>query len=69
MKRFVWVVALLLSVVAASASQASHLGKRPSSSHRAAVCGGAGCTTTMQCAKYCGGPGNAICVDGRCQPE
>ncbi len=67
MKRFVWVVALLLSVVAASASQASLLGKRPSSTHPA-VCGG-GCTYTIQCVKVCGGIGNAICEDGRCVPE
>jgi hypothetical protein len=68
MKRFVWVVALLLSVVGASASQANHLGNRPSSTHPA-VCGGSGCTNTLQCVKVCGGVGNAICVNGRCQPE
>lgn len=71
MRKFVWVLALVLSVAATLAtgeSQAqSHLaGKNPTPVRPLALCEGLGCTNTLQCNAACGGPGNAVCSNHRC---
>lgn len=71
MRKFVWVLALVLSVAATLAtgeSQAqSHLaGRAPSPVRPLALCAGLGCTNTLQCNAACGGPGNASCISHRC---
>jgi hypothetical protein len=71
MRKFVGVLALVLSVaatIAAGESQAqSRLAGRSASPLRPlALCQGLGCTNTQQCNAACGGPGNAVCVSHRC---
>jgi hypothetical protein len=71
MRKFVWVLALVLSVAATlatgeSQAQSRLAGRNPSPVRPLALCEGLGCTTLQQCSAACGGPGNAVCQNHRC---